>query len=78
MAQCEIIQECKEHFDKIDHRLDSADEDFCQQRRDIAVLQTKLENVTVSLNNVTKALWGVAGAIGLSLLGFVIWFIQNK
>lgn len=78
MSQCEMRPECKEHFDKINDRLEKGDDDFKQQGNDIVEVKTNLANVTKSLDGVTKALWGVAGSIGLVLLGFVLWFIENK
>lgn len=56
----------KEHEGKID-RLDRSD----------AVNTTALENLCKQIGNQTKAIWGLVSSVGLLLLGFFIWYVQN-
>jgi hypothetical protein len=37
-----------------------------------------LDNLAKSLDGQTKAIWGLVGAVGVALLGFFIWYIQNR
>lgn len=56
-----------EHEKKID-RLDRSD----------AVNTTALENLCKQIGGQTKAIWGLVSSILMILLGFFIWYVQNK
>ena len=73
----EINQSCKDHFDKIDERLDKGDIEFKQHGEKLVELKTDMAYLTKSLDGVTKALWAVAFSIAMTLLGFFIWYIEN-
>jgi hypothetical protein len=74
----EILPSCKERFDSIYERLEKGDDESREHGEKIIKVETNVDNLTKSLNGVTRALWGVASAIGMTLLGFIIWFIQTK
>jgi hypothetical protein len=74
---CEVNPTCKEHFDKIDERLEKGDGEMKHQSEDIVELKTNLAYLTKSLDGVTKALWGVAASIAMTLLGFFLWYVQT-
>jgi hypothetical protein len=38
---------------------------------------TEIKNLVSSLGGLTKALWGLALAIGVALFGFLVWYIQS-
>lgn len=73
----EVNPACKEHFDRIDIRLEKGDTEFKEQSAEIIEMKTNLAYLTKSLDGVTKALWGVAVSIAMTLLGFFIWYVQN-
>jgi hypothetical protein len=73
----EINQSCKDHFDKIDERLDKGDNVFTTHSEKLVELKTDMAYLTKSLDGVTKALWAVAFSIAMTLLGFFIWYIEN-
>lgn len=74
---CEMNEECKERFRSIDERLRAGDKLFSKHTTDIAVIHTNVEMLIKSMNNLTKALWGVCATTLASLTGFFIWYIQN-
>lgn len=74
----EVLPACREQFDSINRRLEKGDDEFKAHGEKIVKVETNVDNLTRSLHGVTAALWGVAAAIGMSLFGFLIWFIQNK
>jgi hypothetical protein len=74
----EINAFCRERFDKIDARLEKGDNEFRDHGEKIVEIKTDVSHLTKSLEGVTKALWGVAGAIMATLFGFLLWFIQTK
>jgi hypothetical protein len=73
----EMSSLCKEHFDKIEQRLDRGDDEFKEHGEKIIELKSDLAYLTKSLDGVTKALWAVAFSIAMTLLGFFFWYIQN-
>lgn len=70
-------QSCKEHFGKIEERLDKGDTEFKEQGEKLVELKTDLTYLAKSLDGVTKALWRVAFSIAITLLGFFIWYVEN-
>lgn len=74
---CEMNEECKERFREISDRLRAGDKLFNQHTTDIAIIQTNVDLLIKSMNNLTKALWGVCGTIFASLAGFFVWYIQS-
>lgn len=74
----DMNQACKDHFDKIDERLDKGDDEFKEHGEKLIEIKGNPEYLARSLDGVTKALWAVAGAITMTLLGFFVWYIQNK
>lgn len=56
-----------EHEKKID-RLDRSD----------AANTTALENLCKQIGGQTKAIWGLVSAVLMMLLGFFVWYVQNK
>lgn len=73
-----MLESCKEKFMAIEDRLQKGDDVSRQHGESIIEVKADVSNLTKSLEGVTKALWGVAAAIGMSMLGFIIWFIQTK
>jgi hypothetical protein len=73
----DMNQTCKEHFDRIDERLDKGDGEFREHSEKIVELKTDLTYLTKSLDGVTKALWAVAFSIAMTLLGFFFWYVQG-
>lgn len=78
MAQCEMLSDCKEKFKDIDKRLEKGDDEFKAHGEKIVKVETNVDNLTRSLRGVTAALWGVASAIGLSVLGLLVFFIETN
>jgi hypothetical protein len=74
---CEMNPECRERFEKIDTRLDKGDDEFKEHGEKIVELKTDMAHLTKSLDGVTKALWGVAVSIAMTLLGFLVWYVEN-
>lgn len=74
----DVLPGCKERFDKIDRRLEDGDRIFDSHGERIVGVEHDVSHLTKSLDGVTKALWGVATAIGMSLIGFLIWFVENR
>jgi hypothetical protein len=78
MMEQEMRADCKERFEKIVARLEKGDDEFGNHAERITRTETNVDNLTRSLKGVTNALWGVAVSIMGMLVGFVLWFIQNK
>ena len=74
---CDKNDNCKERFREIESRLDEGDKLLIRHSTDIAVLHINIEILIKSMNNLTRALWGVCGATFATLFGFMIWYIQN-
>lgn len=74
---CDMNDECKERFREIDNRLRAGDKLFNQHSTDIAIIHTNVDLLIKSMNNLTKALWGVCGTVFATLAGFFVWYIQN-
>lgn len=78
MADCEMHEECEKRFDKIDNRLDDGDHHFTEHDKAIVRLETQFAQLTQSMSNLTKAIWGACGTALITLAGFFIWYVQNK
>ena len=74
----EMNQSCKDRFDKIDERLEKGDNEFKENGTQIIELKQDMRYISKSLDRVTKALWGVALSIGMALLGFFIWCVEQN
>ncbi len=75
---------CREHFERIDARLQQLELDRDGQRRsfsELAVMSArmheKLTTLDASLKSLIRALWGISGSLVAALLGFVLWYIQG-
>jgi hypothetical protein len=77
IVENEMNQTCKEHFDKIDERLEKGDDVFTNHGEKLVELKTDMSYLAKSLDGVTKALWAVAFSITMTLIGFFIWYIEN-
>ena len=73
----EMNQTCKERFEKIEDHLEKGDSESREHGEKIVELKTDLSYLTKSLDGVTKALWGVAVSVAMTLLGFFIWYVQG-
>lgn len=76
---------CAQHFERIDarlHELEQAEAGQNARFSEMAVMTArmheKLTTLDSSLRSLTKALWGISGSLVAALLGFVMWYIQNK
>lgn len=85
MPDCEMRQECRMKFDLIEERLKEGDDSLRSHREQIhqtsiemAKLQTHMDNLVNSMNNLTRGIWGMVMAIAGSGIAFVIWFIQSR
>lgn len=47
------------------------------QEKDLAVLSASVSRLTVSLDRLCKVLFTMAGSVFASLLGFLIWYLQQ-
>lgn len=74
----EMRPDCKDHFDRIDRRLEEGDRHFTQHDKDIATLSEDMKHLTKAIDNQTKAIWGACGTAIVLLIGFVFWYIQSK
>lgn len=68
---------CKERFENLQNSLNSKEQILNKQSIDIEVLKTNLAHLTKSLNALSNALWGMAGALMLSLFSFFVWYVQT-
>jgi hypothetical protein len=68
---------CQKEFDEIKARLDAGNSKFEAHGEKLVELETNFTHLINSMNVLTKSLWGVATSIGLTLVGFLIWYIQN-
>lgn len=73
----EMLDTCRERFEHIEGRLDRGDAEFKEHGERLVEMKTDISYLTKSLDGVTKALWAVACSIATTLLGFVVWYIQN-
>lgn len=76
--------ECKEEFEKLHRRIDKRDKMLNGQDDElkkhgvaIAKISEDVAHVTRSMNSLTRALWGLAGSMMVTLVGFVLWYIQS-
>ncbi len=76
---------CRQRFERIDARLHELEQDQDGQRSrfsEMAVMTArmheKLTNLDASLKSLIRALWGISGSLVAALLGFVVWYIQNR
>lgn len=77
MAQCEVRPECKEHFDRIDQRLEEGDDEFKDHADRIKGVEKDTSHLTANLHAVVAALWAIALLAFSSLLAFVFWFLET-
>ena len=76
--------ECKEEFERLHKRIDKRDQSMEAQEEkiqnqavSIARVNEDVIHMAKSISGLTKALWGVAAAMLATLLGFVLWYIQQ-
>lgn len=84
MYDHEMRAECRTRFEKIDERLRDGDGVLKEHREQLVEtkvtqteLSTKMDTLTQSMQGLTKGIWGLVSAIGLTLFGFFIWYVQN-
>jgi len=63
---------CKPKFDYIDRRLTERAEDMEQYGKDIVKLFERVDTLTKSMSNLTKALWGLAASIIMLLFSTLV------
>lgn len=63
---------CLERFSKIEKTLDDKNNQISKQQIDLQILKTDFNHLTKSLNNLTKALWGIAGTVLTTVVTLVI------
>ena len=68
---------CAERFHRLEGRVDQKSRELDRHAVQLAHLEEKFDSLTHSLQGLTKALWGVSGAIVSMLLGFFIWYVQG-
>ena len=73
----EVKDYCRERFERIEGRLDEKSKLLDENNTEIEVLKTDMGHLTKSLNALTRALWGVAGATVATLASFVVWYLQS-
>lgn len=74
----EVNSYCLEKFRALDDRLKNGDTNFRDHDERLVGVEHDVTYLTRSLNGVTRALWGVAGAIGMAALGLIVYFLQTK
>ena len=65
---------CRERFARIDARLKESEGQLMVLT---ARLGEKINMLANSMRALTRALWGVAGAVITALLGFFFWYVQS-
>ena len=78
MADCEMQPVCKEKFKALETRMNAKSEELDRHSQTLTRLDTNMSQLTRSMQALTKALWGIAGTIFTSFLGFIFWYIQTK
>ena len=68
---------CSERFSRLEGRGDQKSQELDHHAVQLARLEGKFDRLTHSLQGLTKALWGMSGAIVSVLLGFFIWYVQT-
>jgi len=74
----EVNENCKDHFNRIDKRLEDGDTKLDDHSNKITRLDANVANITKSLDGLSKALWGVSASIVAGLFAFFIWYVQTK
>lgn len=81
---CEMPEVCRERFSRIDARMQESEGQLRLQREDIdrlivltARFGEKINMLANSMRALSRALWGMAGAVFASLLGFFFWYVQT-
>jgi len=74
----EVNENCKDHINRIDKRLEEGDTKLDDHSNKITRLDANVSNVTKSLDGLSKALWGVSASIVAGLFAFFIWYVQTK
>ena len=70
--------QCIDDFNEIKRRLGEGNDKFENQGNRLVKLEANFENLTRSMDRLTMALWGVTASIMATLIGFLLWYIQNK
>jgi len=86
MSECDIIhQPMKEAIQRHEKWLEQHDEDIEELKISDASKKTQIDNLCDNLkkqakaiSGLTKAIWGFIVSIFMALMGFLIWYIQNK
>lgn len=80
-----MIDVCTEKHKRVDERLDGHDNRLNNHSERIKILEnsqvkteTIVQNVCKQIATLVKAIWWAIGLTITSLLGFFIWYIQNK
>lgn len=68
---------CEDRFARLERRVDKKSDELDIQQEKIARLEEKFDSLTRSIQALTKALWGMSGAIVSVLLGFFVWYVQT-
>ncbi|MDD5016553.1 MAG: hypothetical protein PHO15_00460 [Eubacteriales bacterium] len=75
---------CQEKHRRIDDELSRQNSWIGDHERKIDCLQrsdasntTQIANLTKAIGSQTKAIWGLVTSVGLLLLGFFIWYVQQ-
>ena len=76
---------CKTTHIRVDERLNSHDATLGNHDGRIVNLEklqskseVQIDNLCKQINNLVKAMWGFLTIFASSLVGFFIWFVQNK
>ena len=74
MSECQVNEICKDHFERIDKRLEDGDKELKANEKAIAVTDAKFDNLRSNVNALAFASWGLCSALIIAL----VYFVLNK
>jgi tetrahydromethanopterin S-methyltransferase subunit G len=76
---------CSEKHKRVDERLDHHERWLGEHEKKIDALTTsdatnttQIANLCRQIGSQTKAIWGLVSGILMVLIGFFVWYVQNK
>lgn len=85
MADVYVKEVCTKQHDRVDERLEHHERWLGEHEKKIDTLEksdatntNEIKNLCMQIGSQTKAIWGLVSAILLVLIGFFVWYVQNK